>query len=762
MRRWIDPEPVEVPAALRAAVGGHPLVAELLVRRGIADVGQAEAFLDPDRYEPAPPAALPDLERAVERIERAIAANETICVWGDFDVDGQTSTALLVETLRDLGADAFYRVPLRDEGHGIALAGLDGAIDQGARLILTCDTGIAEHDAVERARERGVAVVVTDHHDLPEKLPDAAALVDPKRLDQNHPLRELPGVGVAYKLTEALYARAGQSEDAERHLDLGALGIVADVAVQTGDTRHLLQRGLKRLRATKRAGLRALMEAAELAATHLTEEHIGFVLGPRLNALGRLADANDGVDLLTTDDPQRARVLAAQLEGLNARRKLLCDQVYQAALGQIERDPSLAEKAALALAHPRWPPGVIGIVASRLVERFGKPTVLIATPPDAPARGSARSVPGVPIARAIGTQADLLHGYGGHPMAAGLRMDAQHVDAFRRGLSRAVRAMLDESDWEPTLRIDAEVGLSAVTLALVEQLERLAPFGPGNPAPALVSRELRLRAFKDVGREGEHRKLTVEDVNGTARGVMWWHGGGEPEPKGRFDLVYTARSSDYRGLREVELEWIEARPLEAQPEAETETVRVIDRRGASDPKSELDRLRGEGAVQVWREGDSAREIEGADRSRLEACERLAIWTVPPGPAVLRAVMERVQPDLVHVFAVNAGHNDPQAFLKQLAGLLKYALKAVEAVTVQRLAAATAQREASVRAGLDWLHAKGVFRIQDHTAGTLELGAGHGQARASLDEAMERLRALLAESVAYRNHFRRASPTRLLG
>ncbi|MCK5428851.1 MAG: single-stranded-DNA-specific exonuclease RecJ, partial [Anaerolineales bacterium] len=460
MKTWLEPSQLDVPQALKDAVGGHPLVGETLARRGIQDPQAARSFLDPDYYTPAPPSELPGMSAAVERLERAIAGGESLWVWGDFDVDGQTSTTLLVSALGELGANVNYHIPVRaSESHGVNIPVLGQILDQGAQLVLTCDTGIAAHEAVAYAQGRGVELIVTDHHDLPPTLPEAYAIVNPKMLPEGHPLSTLPGVGVAYKLVEALFLRAGREAELDQYLDLVALGIVADIALQTGDTRYLLQRGLEVLREAQRLGLKVLMEMAELNPAWLTEEHIGFVLGPRLNALGRLGDANTIVEFLTTDDLGRARILALELEGLNARRKLLTDQVFQGAQAQLERDPALLQQAALVLAHPSWPAGVIGIVASRLVERYNKPTILISAPSGEAARGSARSVEGVNITAAIADQKDMLHGFGGHPMAAGLSVDPGRIPEFRRALSRTIGKMLGEVPIEVQLQVDGYLGL---------------------------------------------------------------------------------------------------------------------------------------------------------------------------------------------------------------------------------------------------------------------------------------------------------------
>lgn len=319
MPDWQDPPAVSVPNELRAAVGGHPLISEHLARKGILSPLQSRRFLSAEHYEPASANDLPDIDRAVDRVNRAIRAGERILIWGDFDVDGQTSTALLFSALQQRGARVSYHVPNRfSEGHGIHLPTLKQKLDSGIDLILTCDTGVGAHDAIDYARGRGVDTVITDHHALPERLPAAVAVLNSRRLPSGHPLIELPGVGVAWKLIEALYDGA----ECGHLLDLVALGIVADVMVQVDDTRYLLQRGLEVLRENRRLGLRALLDNAQISAHDLNEGHIGFTMAPRLNALGRLDDANPAVELLTTSDWNRARQLAGALEGLNARSTL--------------------------------------------------------------------------------------------------------------------------------------------------------------------------------------------------------------------------------------------------------------------------------------------------------------------------------------------------------------------------------------------------------------------------------------------------------
>lgn len=780
LRSWIDPPPVDVSADFQSAIGGHPLVARILVQRGISDLAAARAFLDPAAYTPAPPEALPGMIPACQRIERAIRQGETICVWGDFDVDGQTATTLLVEALRGLNAKVIYHIPVRArESHGVNVAALAPLLDQ-ASLLLTCDTGITAHEAAAYARGRGVDMIITDHHSLPETLPEAAAILTPRLLPEGHPLTGLPGVGVAYKLAEALYAQAGRAEETGAFLDLVALGIVADLAMQTGDTRYLLQGGLPVLRQTQRTGLQLLFELSGLQPAFLTEEHIGFVLGPRLNALGRLDDANPIVEFLTTADAGRARVLATHLEGLNARRRLLTAQVLRGAQAQIDKDSSLLEQAALVLSHPEWPGGVVGIVASELVERYNRPTILLTAPPGQPARGSARSIEGVNITEAIASQKALLHGYGGHPMAAGLSLDPANLPAFRRGLSRYVeKALGGSSPPRPTLAIDGQLTLSDLTLDLVADLERLAPFGAGNPPLVLCIPRLNVLASSTIGRDGGHLQVVVRDEFDQTRRVLWWGGADWPLPEGPFDLACVVRASNYRGQRDVQVEWIDARPVEAPEIDLRRRLAVIDQRGLDHPIPVLQQLVADASgsaeagadgssprVAIWGEAEAREKLGAAglparDRTRLEPAETLIVWTTPPGRGELQAVLEEVRPATVIIFSVDPADTGAEAFLKRLAGLVKFAREKMGGATaLDRLASATAQRETAVRLGLQWLEARGMVRatIQD---GQVQLGNPPEADAAGAEGILAQLRTLLEETAAYRRYFKISDKENLL-
>ena len=755
---WTELSAINAPAPLPDL---HPLVVERLLRRGIRTPEAAQAFLDPRAYSPAPASDLPGLTSAADRLETAIRKREAICVWGDFDADGQTSTTILVQTLRELGADVFFHIPVRaSESHGVNLPHLQEILEHGAKLILTCDTGITAHEAVEVARKSGVDMIITDHHDLPESLPRAVAIVNPKLLPEEHPLATLSGSGVAYKLSEELYARFGRSGEASRQLDLATLGLVADLARLTGDARYIVQLGLEALRTTSRLGLQIMMEMAELVPAALTEEHIGFVIGPRLNALGRLGDANPAVDLLTTSDAVRARVLATQLEGLNAQRQLLCSQVTRAAEAQLRASPALLARPVLVLGHPAWPGGVVGIVASRLVERYRKPAILFSTPAGEPARGSARSVEGLNITAAIAAQKDLLLNFGGHPMAAGLSLEQEKLPEFTQRLARSVANMLGESEKEPVLEINGWLSLPEITLDLARELESLAPFGPGNEKLTLATRALHLESAATIGRNQEHLKLKVADEAGNLQTVLWWNGAEEKEslPKGRFDLAYSLRAADWRGSLQVQMEFVDFRSLDVEKIAgKSRQLEVMDYRNTNDSAQILSILKNQPSTLVWAEGQEKKATGGKDRNELVPADTLAIWTIPPSPDELRAALAKVNPSKVYLFAVTEPVERPEAFVERLFGLLKYAVnQRAGKISYADLEAATAQRAVTVRTGVKWLVSQGKFKVIPEKGDILMASIGDSQVDpSSAARLWDEIQSLLKETAAYRAYFKRA-------
>ena len=482
---WLEPKVLDIPAEFLQFSGENAFLAEELILRGIHSIADARSFLDPANYLPSSPYDLPDMDIAVEILLRAIRHGDQIGVWGDFDVDGQTSTTILVDGLGKLGARVIHHIPVRGvESHGININVLEQFLGKNVDLLLSCDTGITSHKAVEFAKSRGVKVIITDHHTLPDVLPRSDANINPRRLSTNHPLAGLCGVGTAYKLIEALFYSCNRESDLNQFLDLVALGTIADLADLRGDNRYLVQMGLNELRSSKRPAIKAIMEAADIMMDSISEEHISYALAPRLNSIGRLGDANPIVNFFCSNDIQDIRRMASHLEGLNIHRRLIVDQVIHSALEQIENHPELIKEPVLILENHKWPGGIIGIAASRLVELYHLPTILLTINDEGIARGSARSIEGINITRALGEQADILDTFGGHPMAAGLSLKAKNIPDFRRCLGASIVKMTTGMDLTPQLQIHSYLELSDISSSVTEALELLAPYGPGESNPS--------------------------------------------------------------------------------------------------------------------------------------------------------------------------------------------------------------------------------------------------------------------------------------
>ena len=775
--KWIEPKNIPVPVELTAEVGGNQLVLRALVERGFvhhfdeiqhlpqseltAEVQRARAFLDPDCYQPRSFDELPGMQIAVERLSRAIQERERILIWGDFDVDGQTSTALLATALRSVGALIDTYIPDRiKESHGINLQKLRQLMVNDYQVLLSCDTGISALEPVDYANQNNVDVIITDHHDLPLQLPDALAVVNPRFLPGNHPLSYLPGVGVAYELAVGILNKFDREQQKYEYLDLVALGIIADLAHLKGDVRYLLQMGIKALRSSTRPGLRAMMERIELDPPGITEDHVGFLLAPRLNALGRLADANLGVELLTTQDTSKARIIALQLEALNTRRRFLTTSVFQGALAQIRANPEILDRPIMILDNPSWPSGVIGIVASRLVERYGKPAILITAGEDGVGRGSARSVEGVNVTALLSHVRELLSTYGGHPMAAGFSLPLFNVPEFR---SAVLRQLHPTERPESFLLIDGYLPLSALNLDLVLDLERLSPFGPGNPPLTLVSRSLRMKSHSFLGREEDHLAIRViDETTGASQRVVWWQGAGWSLPEGLFDMAYHVRSQSIRGDMEILVEWVDYRQVDHDPS----TIQLLDwkpiitdYRDEPHPLTMLKLLLSKGESQVWAEGEAPKKLVTSGitsklRGDLEPGENIIIWTLPPGPLEFRTVIQSCVPKRIFLFGLDPESDIPENFITRLSGLIKYIIKQNQGkVNLNQLAALTAQRVASIQRGLEWLVSQGYISVTyEDKQDIFILALNEKPLENNQKRIWEQMVETLSETAAFRNYF----------
>ncbi len=744
---------MKIPVDLLASFPDSPFLVEALARRGISTSEQARGFLDPNLYQPCDPFDLPGMDVAVSRVLKAIDQDELIAVWGDFDVDGQTSTAVLVHSIRQLGGRVVYHIPVREsESHGVNIPQLDLLIEKNASLLLTCDTGSSAYEAIQYAQSKEMDVLVTDHHLLPGKLPCAQALINPQFLPSNHPAAGLCGVGVAWKLSEALFKQRGRIPEMENVLDLVALGTVADVATLSGDNRYLVQLGLALMRSSPRRAIKAIMDIAGIQPQYLNENHLAFGIAPRLNAIGRLADANPVVDFLLTENDLQAYSFASQLELLNGQRKRMCDQVFQAAQTHIEQHPAILKESILVLDHPAWPASILGIVASRLVEVYSRPVILIAAPAGKVARGSARSMAGIDITAAITAQQDLLLEFGGHAMAAGLSLDSGNINTFRQAIDRYAAQTLDIQDEPKEVRIDFWLPLKTIDKDLSNTLELLAPYGAGNPPYTIASRNLIIKETLPFGRNKDHVSMVIEDQQGERRKALFWNMPDNVLPEGLFDLAYQVRTTNYLGNIEITLEWMASRPSERNiPLQASSSIEVIDLRGSEDPLKAIQPYLFRRDAVIWKEGDPASPPTGLDRYHLSPANCLVIWTLPPGLAELQSAIRVVQPHIVVIVTPPVPYSDLNAFLAQLGGLLKFALAHKKETSAQELAGLLAHTETTILQGIRWFQENGILDSSISPDGRIMLRPGTQSKSTQLSEVTSLLKAQIMETAAFRKH-----------
>lgn len=541
--RWVvspRPDPAAV-VGLSERLHLPGALAALLVQRGQSSAEVARKYLRPSLDDLSEPHTLAGMAGAVDAIASTVRAGGTIMVHGDYDVDGQCATTVLTRALRAAHASVVPFVPhrLRD-GYDFGPAGLAAARAAGASLVVTCDCGITAVDTVRAARAAGIGVVVTDHHLPGDELPPAVAIVDPQLPHDTSGLNHLCGTGIAFKLVQALVPALGLAANLPYYLlDLVALATVADVVPLLGENRIMVKHGLRLLAESNWPGVRALVEASGLAGKEVRAGHLGFILGPRLNAAGRIADAADGLRLLLSDDMEEAKAIARRLEGLNVERQAMDQRMLDEALGQVEV-ADLERESGFVLAAEGWHPGVVGIVASRVVERYGRPTFLIAFDGDI-GKGSGRSISRFDLHSALLDCGDLLERYGGHQMAAGLTIRRENLDAFRERFGGLARASLAPEDLGPEQRVDLEIGLHEATYELERLCRYLEPCGTGNPSPVFGVRGVRLAGRCRVGQG--HLKGTLDD--GRSRlpviGFQWadrvpWLGDGPVDAAFRLEV----------------------------------------------------------------------------------------------------------------------------------------------------------------------------------------------------------------------------------
>lgn len=713
--KWVEKLKSPIPKEIQEKFP-NPWVQQIFARNNIFNLEAAQRFINPSLYIPTPSSDLPDLDKAAHRLLKAIANQEKIGIWGDFDVDGQTATTVLYKGLLNLGANVIYYIPVRSkESHGIKLSSLREFMKNKISILLTCDTGISEHESIDYANQRGVDVLITDHHNLPETLPDAMAKVNPQLLPDTHPLRTLSGVGVAYKLIEWLYQLSGKNGECTTLLDLVALGTVADVAILTGENRYLVQSGLQLLQNPERIGLQEIYKNRKLKNGQITETHIGFYLAPLLNALGRLSDANPIVEFLTTNDFQKAKVFAAQLENINERRKLITEQITEAILSKLDQNKELQNQPAIIMHHPEWEAGVLGIVANRLVEIFQKPTILLTGKEETGYFGSARSIENLNIIQAIQANAIFLLHFGGHAMAAGLSLAPEKLISFQESFNKTVLNLVGDAIFQKEIYIDGYINFDLITLDFVKELEKMAPFGPGNPALLFASKDVIIESVRKLGRKSEHLKIIAADVLENTQEFIWWRANQEDLPDEKIDIAFHLHSSDYLGKQGVQVEILAIQPSEStlvEIRTKNETLEIIDYR--KNPPDNQEWLENYEDILWYQEGLKQNFSTNHNRLNLHPAETLIVFTIPPNLTEFQKVYLTVRPKHLVLFGKEPLDKSVNLIIKTIAGMLNHVMKNKNGLfRPYDMAAAIGQRKTMVETVCRYLHAIGQITLSEH-------------------------------------------------
>jgi single-stranded-DNA-specific exonuclease RecJ len=704
----------QFPQDVLQAADGSPLLARLLANRGITTAEDIRAFLDLESYQPTSGWELPDMEPAVERILNALDKNEPILIYGDFDVDGITGTSILYETLKKhLKANVSFYIPDRaTEGHGLNSAALIRLTSsRQIKLVITTDTGITNFSEVSLLNGLGVDTIITDHHALPENLPPAVANINSQRLDAKHPMGQLCGAGVAYKLCEILLEKRLSAADAvcaaENLLDIVAVGTVVDMVPLLRENRYLVYRGLQVLNRRQRPGFNEILEQAGVKPeSPITSETLSFTIGPRLNALGRLERADQGVELITSADPERIRIIAAHLEFLNRKRRDLCDQTFLDAESHLQKTGGLGDNRAIILASPDWNPGIIGIVASRLIEKYHVPVFMMVVDPEkAEVRCSARSIPGFHLHDQLLALEDYFLGFGGHAGAGGFALKLERLEAFKRDLHAICKKHITDEQMRPVIDVDAKLEWSQINPHLITLIDKLAPCGMENPSPKFVLENVNVAAQRYMGEDERHLKLVLanslgrsSETNTPLEGIIWNFGRKERfDPGSPYSFVVVPGLNSFNGVTKVQLIIEDYMTPQA---AKTATQSTVSLRKAEPDAGQYTRIRTSlngGATQADVSLESAEEAqpgpqwidhrsrEGVDafisqlmlplqdkrnviiyhegkkpdipflnekllcgRLHVRQAEELIFWDLPPSVQEFKRVLDWVKPEVIHV------------------------------------------------------------------------------------------------------------------
>ena len=531
------------------------IIARAMINRGIDTVAKVRAFLNTDLDSLYDPYLLKGMELAVEKILNAVICKEKICVYGDYDVDGITSTAIMIRTLKKLGADAVYYIPNRiEEGYGLSNNSMDRIKELGVSLIVTVDCGIRSNEVVDYAQGIGLDIIITDHHECEGELPGAVSIINPHQPDCGYPHKGLAGVGVAFKLVSALLTKVGNGAFAKEFLDIVSIGTIADVVPLLDENRIIVKNGLERIRNTNNEGIKALLTVCGLTGKELNTYNIAFMLAPRINAAGRIADAIECVELLLTDSADKALEIAEKLDSDNKERQTIENDILNCAAAKVEEELDINKDRVLVLGNENWHIGVIGIVASRLVDRFYLPTFIMSRDGEI-SKGSARSIPGFNIFEAMSRHSYIFEKFGGHEMAAGFTIRTERIDELRESMNKEAERILGMDKLMPEIFVDYKLRPADITLDTVKQLKCMEPFGTGNTSPVFVYRGLKVTSSKAVGNERKHLSLMVYDGVNEIKCIAYNLGNMQKSLSigKKIDIICSVENNIWNGIENVQL-----------------------------------------------------------------------------------------------------------------------------------------------------------------------------------------------------------------
>ena len=725
---------------------GSKEIACLAEKRGLKSIEKLISFIEPEKYSPLNLKDFPKITAIVDFILEHIEKESNILIYGDYDVDGISSTSILVGALRCLSNNISYHIPDRfKEGYGLnkeVLASYQDEID----LVISCDCGISNFDEVKFAKELGMDFVVTDHHDLPEQLPPADYVISPRLLPEDHQGYWLPGAGMAYFLIKAVFEKAGKKGEEKKYLDLLLLAIIADVVPLKGENRYLFKTGLTKLKNTDRIGLKALYNELDINPLEINEKTLGFQIGPLLNSAGRIDSAEKGLKLLLAEDKSTAAGLAAELNQINQHRKEISQKIYR----ELEKETKAEQRKAIVSYNSDWHQGVIGIAAGRITENYQVPAVLMTSNQQSDLiTGSARSIEGININNLIDKCSDLLEKHGGHAAAAGFSLKKDRLEKFKLRIQRLIDQQLKEIDSDLKIEADLNLELSEVNEEFYQGLRLFAPFGEANPEP-LFYLESNILSSREIS-AGRHKRLVLGTEDEKITALWWW--AGELENNYRQQCACRLTENIYRGNRSLQLEVKALVPIkEKGREIESQQIR----------KKQLQ-------IVNWRQKDISELEVGAEntvyfaegleeynlyplinRNYYREAENLVLITIPPSLAILKEILLLTAAEKLVLINHEDQNLSLNKFMKKLLSLIKYSLKQRNGIfNIEQAALALAAEEITVKRGLQFLRAQAMISFEHISYQELLITKGGSKNRGKLNLSRSSLKKLLKESSAFR-------------